>query len=65
MTSRTRLASPELALVGGSLPWLVVLGWLASAAWFLCDDAFISFRYARNLVTDTSAFREACRGAPS
>ena len=32
------------------LPWLVVLGWLAALAWFLCDDAFISFRYARNLL---------------
>ena len=36
----------RLALVGGNLPWLVLLAWLASAAWFLCDDAFISFRYA-------------------
>ncbi len=40
----------RLALIGGNLPWLFVLAWLASAAWFLCDDAFISFRYARNLV---------------
>ncbi len=32
------------------LPWLVLLGWLSSIAWFLCDDAFISFRYARNLL---------------
>ncbi len=40
----------RLALLGGSQPWLVVLAWLASEAWFLCDDAFISFRYARNLV---------------
>jgi hypothetical protein len=40
----------RLALLGGNLPWLVVLAWLASAAWFLCDDAFISFRYARSLV---------------
>ena len=40
----------RLALVGGNLGWLVALAWLASAAWFLCDDAFISFRYARNLV---------------
>ena len=32
------------------LPWLVVLGWLTHTAWFLCDDAFISFRYARNLL---------------
>jgi len=33
------------------LPWLVVLGWLSSVAWFLCDDAFISFRYVRNLLS--------------
>ena len=32
------------------LPWLVLLGWLTSLAWFLCDDAFISFRYVRNLL---------------
>ena len=32
------------------LPWLVLLGWLAETAWFLTDDAFISFRYARNLL---------------
>ncbi len=40
----------RLALLGGSLPWLVLLAWLSSVAWFLCDDAFISFRYVRNLV---------------
>ncbi len=32
------------------MPWLALLGWLAAVAWFLCDDAFISFRYARNLL---------------
>ncbi len=32
------------------LPWLALLGWLTSLAWFLCDDAFISFRYVRNLL---------------
>lgn len=32
------------------LPWLAVLAWLAMEAWFLTDDAFISFRYARNLI---------------
>ncbi len=32
------------------LPWLALLGWLASLSWFLTDDAFISFRYARNLL---------------
>ena len=40
----------RVVLLGGNLPWLAVLAWLASAAWFVCDDAFISFRYARNLV---------------
>ena len=50
-------ASP-LSLPGGLrplrlllfLPWLALLGWLADHAWFLVDDAFISFRYARNLL---------------
>ncbi len=32
------------------LPWLGLLGWFSAVAWFLCDDAFISFRYARNLL---------------
>ncbi len=32
------------------LPWLALLGWLSATAWFLCDDAFIGFRYARNLL---------------
>ena len=32
------------------LPWLALLGWLSSIAWFLTDDAFISFRYVRNLL---------------
>ena len=32
------------------LPWLALLAWLAETAWFLTDDAFISFRYARNLL---------------
>ena len=39
---------PEALLWG--LPWLVVLGWLTPGAWALCNDAFISFRYARNLL---------------
>ena len=33
-----------------NLPWLVLLGWLTSVSWFLSDDAFISFRYVRNLL---------------
>ena len=32
------------------LPWFVLLGWMAEVSWFLTDDAFISFRYARNLL---------------
>ncbi len=32
------------------LPWLALLAWLAGVAWFLTDDAFISFRYVRNLL---------------
>ena len=34
----------------GGLPWLLLLGWLTSVTWFVCDDAFIGFRYVRNLV---------------
>ena len=41
-----RCAGLALAL----LPWLALLAWLASASIFLTDDAFISFRYARNLL---------------
>lgn len=32
------------------LVWLALLAWFASVSWFLTDDAFISFRYARNLL---------------
>ena len=32
------------------LPWLALLAWLSSVTWFLTDDAFISFRYTRNLI---------------
>ena len=32
------------------MAWLALLGWLASVSWFLTDDAFISFRYVRNLL---------------
>ena len=44
--------SPRLCVVFVlcCLPWLVLLAWLTSVAWFLCDDAFISFRYVRNLL---------------
>ncbi len=32
------------------LPWPALLAWAAAESWFLCDDAFVSFRYARNLL---------------
>ena len=65
MQSRTRPATPatpdsepgadpstpgQLWPLLGGLPWLLLLGWLTSVTWFVCDDAFISFRYVRNLV---------------
>lgn len=31
------------------LPFVALLAWQIDKAWFLCDDAFIAFRYARNL----------------
>ena len=40
----------RLAHLLWGLPWLVLLGYLTHVAWFLTDDAFISFRYARNLL---------------
>ena len=47
-------ASPRvlrLALYAAAcLVWLALLAWFASVSWFLTDDAFISFRYARNLL---------------
>ena len=50
----TGLAARDLVRGAGValsfLPWLALLGWLSAVAWFLCDDAFISFRYARNLL---------------
>ncbi len=39
-----------LGFILACLPWLALLGWLASVSWFLTDDAFISFRYVRNLL---------------
>ncbi len=31
-------------------PWVALLAWHTSLSWFLTDDAFISFRYVRNLL---------------
>ena len=46
-----RLLNPNrIALGAAYLPWLALLGWMASVSWFLTDDAFISFRYVRNLL---------------
>ena len=39
-----------LAFLLVAAPWGGLLAWLSHVAWFLCDDAFISFRYARNLL---------------
>ena len=45
----THINLSPLALLS-FLPWLALLAWLSSVAWFLTDDAFISFRYTRNLL---------------
>ena len=47
-----RHADPRAAavVVLSCLPWLALLVWLASLAWFMTDDAFITFRYVRNLL---------------
>ena len=44
------LRPSRIALGLAHLPWLIVLAWLTSVSWFLTDDAFISFRYVRNLL---------------
>ena len=47
---RTLLPAHRIYFIVALLPWLALLGWLASVSWFLTDDAFISFRYVRNLL---------------
>ena len=47
---RPLLQPRRIALGAAYLPWLALLAWLTSVSWFLTDDAFISFRYARNLL---------------
>ena len=44
------LRPSRIALGAAHLPWLALLAWLTSLSWFLTDDAFISFRYVRNLL---------------
>ena len=44
----------DLTVYAGTLPlfllWPALLGVMAAHSWFITDDAFISFRYARNLL---------------
>ena len=47
---RPLLRPGRIALGAAHLPWLVLLAWLTSVSWFLTNDAFISFRYVRNLL---------------
>ena len=44
------LRPSRIALGAAHLSWLALLAWLTSVSWFLTDDAFISFRYVRNLL---------------
>ena len=44
------LQPSRIALGLAHLPWLALLAWMTSVSWFLTDDAFISFRYVRNLL---------------
>ena len=39
-----------VVVVLSCLPWLVLLAWMSWLAWFMTDDAFITFRYVRNLL---------------
>ena len=54
LSLRTALAAPVSGIrlwhVLLFLPWLALLAWTAAESWFLIDDAFVSFRYARNLL---------------
>ncbi len=50
MADRAGKSKPAFAALLTYLPWLGLLGWLAAVSWFLTDDAFISFRYVRNLL---------------
>ena len=45
------LRRTPVPLILACAPWLAMLVWIAAVSWFMAtDDAFISFRYARNLL---------------
>ena len=48
----SRPANPRavVVLALSCLPWLALLAWMTWLAWFITDDAFITFRYVRNLL---------------
>ena len=50
LSSRTASWRTGLLLSLLSLPWIALLAWLTHRSWFMTDDAFISFRYAANLI---------------
>ena len=50
MFMQNNVSANRMAWLLSCLPWLAFLGWIASISWFLCNEAFISFRYARNLL---------------
>ena len=41
---------PAVVVALCSAPWVALLAWHVELTWFLTDDAFISFRYVRNLL---------------
>ena len=43
-------ATPGVAAALSYTPWLGLLAAMSYASWFITDDAFIAFRYVRNLV---------------
>ena len=45
------LRRTPIPIILACTPWIIILGWLTAISWFQAtDDAFISFRYARNLI---------------
>ena len=48
--ARPANAGAVVVLALSCLPWLALLAWMSWLAWFMTDDAFITFRYVRNLL---------------